>query len=401
MIPKNGKPGFYRLGKLRRLKMELQKKIAEKVKKFRNKINMSQRELAEKMGFQNHQAVLNLEAGTRELKAAELSKLATIFQIDMNDFFIEEKENLTPFVLWRYKSLEKHKESEVKFMRVCRDYDLFEDLLDGSRATLPSALPKCDFNIGKFKPEDAYELAEEMRERMSLGKYPASILVQILEDQFHVRFFSLKLDDKSSAACTWYNEKPCLLVNSSEPYWRQHFSVAHELFHLITWNDDLFKQIEKNDLLNEKNEMLANAFAAGLLMPAEAVKAEINRSTSSDKVTIPVVIALARKFEVSLSACIYRLLNLHIIGVKEAEKLQKDRLLKELDSNFLNKNNRSSYEFGSSFLRLGYLCYEFGKISRARFAKALNVSLVDLPIILNQAGFSEVENESCVEINHT
>lgn len=381
--------------------MELQKAIGDKIKQLRVQSGITTRDLAERLGLANHQAILNLEKGERELKAYELSKLARIFHVDMNDFFSSEEQNSRPFVLWRSKPQANAAEAEAKFIRVCRDYGLFEELLAVERDAIPTVFPKRTLDLEKFSRNDAYDLAEDIRAKMNLGTYPAQVLVRVLEDQYGIRFFSENLAGEGSAACTWFSGKPCLLLSASEPAWRQHFSVAHELFHLITWDEGLFQQVEADPALREKNEVLANAFAAGLLMPAEAVRAEVKRASNGGALSYGALVAIARRFDVSLAACIYRLANLRVLSQRDAQRLCDDPVLKNLDSQVSREEPRTPYQFGATFLRLGYLCYESGKISRARLAKALDVSLVDLPVVLNMAGLAEVECENRVEITHS
>jgi Zn-dependent peptidase ImmA (M78 family) len=236
---------------------------------------------------------------------------------------------------------------------------------------------------------------------MSLGVYPAQILVQTLEDQYGVRFFQETRSGQGSAACTYFAGKPCLLVSTSEPIWRQHFSVAHELFHLLTWDEKLFQQVSDNDHLREKNETRADAFAAGLLMPAEALRAEVRRVATDGKLSHAALITIARHFDVSLRACVFRLAHLRIITQSDAQRLIEDPTLRDLDKQTQREATRTSYQFNKAFTRLAYLCYEAGKISRARLAKALEVSLVDLPMFLNMAGLAEVEGEARVEVAYS
>ncbi len=381
--------------------MELQKAIGEKIKQLRTQSGFSTRDLADRLGLTNHQAVLNLEKGERELKAHELSRLSRIFHIDMNDFFNTDEQNSRPFVLWRSRPQTNASEAEAKFVRVCRDYNLFEELLTVGSDTFPITFPKRILDLENFSRNDAYDLAEEIRARMNLGVYPAQVLVRVLEDQYGIRFFSENLAGEGSAACTWFSGKPCLLISASEPAWRQHFSVAHELFHLITWDEGLFQQVEADPSLKEKNEVLANAFAAGLLMPAEAVRAEVKRASNDGALSYGALVAIARRFDVSLAACIFRLANLRTLSQRDAQRLSEDPVLRKFDAQVNREEPRTPYQFGATFLRLGYICYESGKISRARLAKALDVSLVDLPVVLNMAGLAEVECENRVEITHS
>jgi Zn-dependent peptidase ImmA (M78 family)/transcriptional regulator with XRE-family HTH domain len=380
--------------------MDLQKTIGLKIRQLRNQSGLSVRALSERLDFSNHQAVLHLENGERELKAHELSKLAKIFNIDMNDFFRNDEQLERPFVLWRARS-DAAPEAEARFLRVCRDHGLFEELLGTQQSAASSPLPKRVLNLERFSASDAYDFAEDVRNRMSLGVYPAQILVQTLEDQYGVRFFQETRSGQGSAACTYFAGKPCLLVSTSEPIWRQHFSVAHELFHLLTWDEKLFQQVSDNDHLREKNETRADAFAAGLLMPAEALRAEVRRVATDGKLSHAALITIARHFDVSLRACAFRLAHLRIITQSDAQRLIEDPTLRDLDKQTQREATRTAYQFNKAFTRLAYLCYEAGKISRARLAKALEVSLVDLPMFLNMAGLAEVEGEARVEVAYS
>jgi hypothetical protein len=75
----------------------------------------------------------------------------------------------------------------------------------------------------------------------------------------------------SGAAC----RLPALdtvLINRHEPAGRRHFDLAHELFHILTW-DTMPPEHFEDATEQSKNriEQLANSFASALLMPAAAL----------------------------------------------------------------------------------------------------------------------------------
>ncbi len=72
-----------------------------------------------------------------------------------------------------------------------------------------------------------------------------------------------------------------------------------------------------NPKIHEKNEQLANAFAAGLLIPQEKIRAEAARNCANQPISASDVIALAEKFQVSKDAMLYRMLNVNLITKKE------------------------------------------------------------------------------------
>lgn len=64
------------------------------------------------------------------------------------------------------------------------------------------------------------------------------------------------------------------MINRNHSLGRRHFSIAHELFHVLTWSIFHPTHIASEELLNEihsRSEKLANCFAAGLLMPSEYI----------------------------------------------------------------------------------------------------------------------------------
>ena len=96
-------------------------------------------------------------------------------------------------------------------------------------------------------------------------------------------------------------------VNSLQHPNRQRFTVAHELGHYVLHRNQFERRVDKILFRNEADrndvEWQANDFAAKLLMPEDAVRAEIRSGTKE-------VEALARKFAVSSLAMHFRLQNL-------------------------------------------------------------------------------------------
>lgn len=114
-------------------------------------------------------------------------------------------------------------------------------------------------------------------------------------------------------------------VNSTHPNSRQRFTVAHELGHYMLHREErdyfvdhmprIRHRDDRSSLAIDPHEIEANQFAAELLMPSDAVRAELtrllNRSRSFGDEEI--ISQLASKFEVSSKAMDYRLRNLNIL----------------------------------------------------------------------------------------
>jgi Zn-dependent peptidase ImmA (M78 family) len=112
-------------------------------------------------------------------------------------------------------------------------------------------------------------------------------------------------------------------VNASTSPRRQRFTIAHELGHLIIHDsraltvDNSVRLYQRNDLSSmatDDDEMEANAFAAALLMPREQVVKEVGSLYEQALGREELVTRLARRFNVSIEALSYRLINLGLIS---------------------------------------------------------------------------------------
>ena len=110
-------------------------------------------------------------------------------------------------------------------------------------------------------------------------------------------------------------------VNSTESYVRQRFTIAHELGHIYLHRQDplrydpsvefVYYRDGKSAAGTDQKEIEANAFAAELLMPEEAVKKEIKSMNGIDLHDSDAVERLANKFGVSQAAITVRLGKLY------------------------------------------------------------------------------------------
>jgi Zn-dependent peptidase ImmA (M78 family)/transcriptional regulator with XRE-family HTH domain len=363
--------------------------IGRRIKEERFRLGFSQEGLIERAELDWERQTLGaVENGDRELKAWELAKISRILQVDMSAFFPQsEPPAKPPVVLWREQPND-HSRLDAEFIRFCKDYKFIEDLnsidVNGFRK-----LPRRQIDLRSFSYEHAYSLAESIRSDLALGDYPATGLVKVLEEKFGIKFFFNELNGNGSAASSASEDYGlCVLISSSDPAWRQHFSIAHELFHIITWSDGLLEQVHSDQELWKKNESFANAFAAGLLVPAEALSGALG---SLSKLNDAAVVSMARQFGVSLEALLWRLVNLKKITAASVKIVLADEQIRALD-----KESRAEaqipYYLSNRFVRLAYVAYENGEISRARLAKILNRTLSTLPGYLKKFGFAEVSN---------
>lgn len=99
-------------------------------------------------------------------------------------------------------------------------------------------------------------------------------------------------------------KKPTISFNANEPQVRQRFTIAHELGHHCLEHGPRFRDSSYPSRSSDPKETAANAFAAELLMPENAVRALVEIRKIHDVQT------LARAFNVSNSAMEFRLRTL-------------------------------------------------------------------------------------------
>jgi len=102
---------------------------------------------------------------------------------------------------------------------------------------------------------------------------------------------------------------PAIVLNSADSKNRKRFSCAHELGHFVRKSEEQYEYVDRrNDLSaagTDPEEVFANQFGAGLLMPASEVQ-RLKKARLK-----PYEMAL--KFGVSVEAITYRLQNLGML----------------------------------------------------------------------------------------
>ena len=373
--------------------------IAKRIREERERCNLTQIKVAEHMNWDSsgHAIVVQVESGERELKARELYKLAELFHVKVEDLFKSSRTS-APLVLWRNKPQDSIVIKERQFLQRCEDYKFLEDILE-EKLPVKRTLPRCDLNIARADEDWANEVADTIREQLNLGEFPAATLPKILEENYGIRFLSLPLDE-GAAACSVYSFGPAILVNENEP-WRQSFRIAHELFHIVTWNEELIGKIVLDTKTEQKNEGLAEAFAAGLLIPKSSLRQQMRHLVSNGMLKLSAIAALASEYKVSANALLYRLKYLGFILSNLFEEILKDERFQALDKQNPPKDLEAGIKIGDRFIKLACLAYQqFGKISRSRLARLLNVSLASLGTVLASHGFMETDNEE-IRINNS
>ena len=294
---------------------ETDKTVGAVVRELRKRFGWGQKDLAERSSLKHTQTVSEIENGRRSLKASEVVQLAGLFRVSAADLLMGRLPAQSGFVLWREPDdSPARREVEARFVERCRRFAFLEEITGRSgRPKLPSY--SLDFDSAGY--EDAEEIAGEIRNTLQLGEVAANTLRDTIESRWGVMVFQ-ELMDKGSGATTRGNFGTAILENAGEPPKRRAFSLAHELFHLLTWGDQSSPAGGETEGASGHREKMANSFAAALLMPGDAVKRKLSgiaiRQLSD---LLPAAVALG----VSTPALAWRSVNLGLLAKEQVEKV--------------------------------------------------------------------------------
>jgi Zn-dependent peptidase ImmA (M78 family)/transcriptional regulator with XRE-family HTH domain len=381
--------------------------IAERLKKERESLSYKLKDVAQKMGFENHQVLGNIESGKRPLKASELVQLSGLYGRNI-DFFLREQSQ-APRVLWRDPAkTEETIMAERKFIEICQGYRKLLSLTQEGRNTDYSFPILCAPNkqaILQRGFQYVAELAEQTRKMLDLGARPAHSLADVLEGSLGVLVVHWDLKTAGSAASLSSDDCRAVVINSSNAPWRRNYDLAHELFHLITW--DLFteEEISAPPERGTKNyvEQLANAFASVLLLPEEEVRNEFQKRVANKTITYISLIEIAREFRVSTEALLWRLTNLMLLKQKDVEKWLTEGTIRDVDRQVRceDRNWDTTPYLSARYVALAIKAYFMGKISRARFAEYINIPFSSIADFLARNGYNDDGDYSVVFPTHS
>ncbi len=343
--------------------------IGERLKIARNAIGYTLERAAEQSGI-GVSSISEFEHSKREPKFSQLSKLAEIFQRNI-EFFLTDEPIVEDIMLWRAKPTddEESKKVEAKFRRCCQQYHNLEVLMGKTKKRVlpqPDVTEREDFSYAQVN-----SLAERTQADFRLGNIPSLSLQQTLEEKFYVKIFHLNFS--GSAISVKSSELgPAILLNKSNKQWRRNFDLAHELFHLLTW--DIFRKDSPcTSEPSDTEEKFANAFASRLLLPAEVVKDKIDAIKNEDQyVHLEALDEIAREFCVSLKALLWRMLYLYDIPVENIEKIiEKAEAMKIIRP---SRKSDDPDELPERFCSLAIKALREGKLSLMQFAKYMGIS---------------------------
>jgi Zn-dependent peptidase ImmA (M78 family) len=363
--------------------------LAHRLKKMRESLGLKLIEAAERLGFSSYQILSNIEEGKREVKVSELLRFSRVYYCGIDRLLgYEETDSYVTFV-WRNPPEEKRTEIERDILYRCEQYNTLEKLLN--REVKESLI---GVTIEDIKTNSkVQQLASKMSKLLSLGRRPAFTLQKVLEQDFGIKILYYCFKQGSSVSTVSPQLGKIIVINKDEAPWRQNFDLAHELFHLITWNAVVLNQNYRDEEYSNDIERRADIFASALLLPDDEVRSEVmNRAEITRQLSYSDIVDIAIEFGVSTQALVYRIFHLKFISsFEEAHEIAKDVELQALSRQRRLGEERESEQF----IALAIRCLRKGLISRGKFAELVGIEdRSDIDDFISERGLMEEEGNS-------
>lgn len=342
---------------------------ARRLKAFREERGLTQTDLAERMGFANRQTLASIEAGERAISPEEMVRAAKALQVDLSDF-------TDPFRLigegeFSFRADGVPPETLDAFERAAgRWIATYRTLLE--RAGVPRSHLGCKLELQQDSTyEAAQDAAEEIRREWNMGDVPAEVLVDVIERELGARVLFVDAPKDISGAAVHLSGLLTILVNRHESLGRRHFDIAHELFHLLTWDAMKPDRVEPQETPRGKGnrvEKLADNFAGALLMPADVMRRRWEQR--GDIEIHDWLNSFATSLRVSSSALRWRMVGLGLLSKADAEAVDDRRLA----ANGGQESAATPLLFGREFISRVHGAVEEGHLSLRRAVQLLGVT---------------------------
>ena len=354
--------------------------IGDRLRYARERAGLTLRQVVERTGI-GESSLSEFENAKREPRLSHLQALAETYRRSL-DFFLSDEPLPRVVLLWREQPASPLcEEIEGEFLRLCEQYHNLETWLDERRVT---RLPKAEGDAASYSYADAEGLAHQVRKALSLGDRPAQNLLTTLEEECGVKVFHKPFDPPGAAACCVTEAfGVAVLLNYKNARWRRNFDLAHELFHLLTWPIFRGAQPETRATPDPKEERFATCFAGNLLMPTDATRTAVNDVIKDGKIPFADMFDIARQFDVSVEALIWRMAFLKYFNYDDAPAII-DRYKRVSDMWEGTRVHDDPPMRPPRFRALAIRALRQGEVSLGRFAEYLGISRREARVMVEQ-----------------
>lgn len=196
----------------------------------------------------------------------------------------------------------------------------------------------------KLTIETAEELASKMRTTLRVGAYEPLNMKTTLRQLNILTIYRPLSEDLWGLSLKSNDDKRFMLINSNATRGSQHFTIAHELYHLY-FDSNPHPHFCTQNQYKDSAERSANMFASALLMPKEGLTYNISsEDLINKKISIDTALKLEQLYGVSHSTLVVRLKELRLISSNNADELmnvsiRREAIQRGLDLSLYYKGN--------------------------------------------------------------
>jgi Zn-dependent peptidase ImmA (M78 family)/DNA-binding XRE family transcriptional regulator len=348
--------------------------IGARIKALREERRLSQDDLARVFGFKDRQTVSAIETGERRVTAEELviavEKLGASLDYFTNPFLLVGEGRFS----WRQtnvgpQALNGYERSAGRWIAAYRALS----------PQVGRAAPLLRRSLGltpRHSFEDAMEAGERFVAEFELGDVPADRLAEIMERALGILVLRVDAFEGISGAACRLPELDVVLINRNEVEGRRNFDLAHELFHILTWDTMPPEHSEAAvETGGNRVEQLANNFASAVLMPAKVLDGMADWSALAEAALVARLNGAADQLKVTASALKWRLVALNRL---------KPATARAIPDAALRNNGRGEGAavppppFSKPFVEVIGLAIEAGHVSARRASGLLDLTVDDL-----------------------
>lgn len=351
--------------------------ITYRLQHLRRTHSLTQEQLAQQLGFKDRQTLSQIENGERKLSSAEMVRASEIFGVSL-DYFTD------PFELageghfsWRENGTKPEALDDFE-LRAGRWIAAYRHLSKLKGDVINSSTRRVALNH-QSTFEEAIAEGEAMGKALELGSIPSKTLAEALVDKLDTLVLEVDTAQGISGAACRLNQLNAIVINRQETAARRNYDMAHELFHLITWDTMPPPRLDiaaPTDKKAKRVEQLADNFAAGLLMPTALIEKLIQASEPAKGPELaPWLNSHAQMLGVSAIALQWRLVNMGIIN--KASTVNEDFIKNNGDS----QRAKPPAKFGRKFMEIVGWGLDEGHVSVRRISSLLNVTVDELSSI--------------------
>lgn len=290
--------------------------LGERISRIRERAGLSQGDLAERVEL-TQSAISRIETGERSVESLELARLAKALDASVLDL-LEERPLMEELLLAARAKVSESAGLDRALDRVVNLVRL-EQLVKQADDDRPKPQEEA-LQPSKHGPiAEGQWLAHHMRTLWNLDDDPMpNNFESLVEDLSSLSIALEPLGEQVAGLYACIDGSAIALVDSSVPFGRQRFTVAHELCHFLLRDDD---RLIVDERLSGRShaERRANAFAAHFLMPEGSVLRYLRNREATDEVAIELVYT----FGVSLQALLWRFFNLDLISKGRMRRIQE------------------------------------------------------------------------------